>query len=202
MPRPTEVRAGGALLLIAGSLILIGIVTAEALYPGQYTTAANEISDLGGTRPPGSLVLQPSATIFDLSMIAIGLLVTMASWFVHRAFRLRSVTIPILVLGLGALGVGIFPGNTGNPHAICAMVTFVAGGLAALASARLASGPFRVLSILLGGLSLVTLGSYLLLGDASPAFVLGIGGLERWIVYPVVLWVTAFGGYLLGRADG
>lgn len=187
--------------MIAGSLILIGIVTAEALYPGQYTTAANEISDLGGTRPPGSLVLQPSATIFDLSMVAIGLLVTMASWFVHRAFQFRSVTIPILVLGLGALGVGIFPGNTGNPHAICAMVTFVAGGIAALASARLASGPFRVLAILLGGLSLITLASYLVLGDASPAFVLGIGGLERWIVYPVILWVTAFGGYLLGRAD-
>ena len=31
---------------------------------------------------------------------------------------------------------------------------------------------------------------------------LGIGGIERWIVYPVILWVIAFGGYLSGRADG
>jgi hypothetical protein len=43
---------------------------------------------------------------------------------------------------------------------------------------------------------------YMLLGDASPTTFLGIGGVERWIVYPVVLWITAFGGYLSGRADG
>jgi hypothetical protein len=26
---------------------------------------------------------------------------------------------------------------------------------------------------------------------------LGEGGLERWIVYPIVLWLVAFGSYLL-----
>lgn len=48
----------------------------------------------------------------------------------------------------------------------------------------------------------MTLGTYLALGDASPMAPLGIGGVERWIVHPVVLWITAFGGYLSGRADG
>jgi hypothetical membrane protein len=82
------------------------------------------------------------------------------------------------------------------------MVTFVSGGIAALTTARVASGPFRYLSYLLGAAALATLGTYMLLGDGSPMAVLGIGGVERWIVYPVVLWVTAFGGYLSGRADG
>ena len=198
----SDLRMGGGLLLVAGVTILMGIITAEALYPGTFSTGANEISDLGGTRPPNSVVVQPSATIFNLSMTLIGVLVMAASWFVHRAFGRRSVTISIAVLGVGALGVGLFPGNTGTPHAIFAMVTFISGGIAALSAARVAGAPFRYLSALLGAGALVTLCTYLALGDASPIAVLGIGGIERWIVYPIVLWITAFGGYLSGRADG
>ncbi|MGA7075380.1 MAG: hypothetical protein WBZ42_02365 [Halobacteriota archaeon] len=38
-------------------------------------------------------------------------------------------------------------------------------------------------------------------GDADPVFaVIGNGGAERWIVYPSVLWVTGFGGYLIGNS--
>jgi hypothetical membrane protein len=182
--------------------ILLGIITSEALYPIAYTTGGNEISDLGGTRPPDSLIFQPSATIFDGAMAAIGVLVITGSWFVHRVFGRRSVTIPMTALGIGALGVGIFPGNTGDPHAIFAMVTFVAGGVAAISASRVTTAPFRWLSFVLGAVSLLTLISYILLGEASPMAGLGVGGLERWIVYPVVLWVIAFGGYLSGRADG
>ena len=182
-------------------MILMGIITAEALYPLPFTTGGNEISDLGGTRPPDGLVFQPSATIFNVSMIVIGVLLTVASLFVHRAFVRRSVTIPLAVLGLGALGVGVFPGNTGAPHAIFAMATFVAGGVVAVSSARIATGGFRVVSVLLGTVALTSLALYLFLGDANPMVGLGIGGIERWIVYPTVLWVTAFGGYLSGRAD-
>jgi hypothetical protein len=58
----------GVLLLLAGAAILMGIITAEALYPAPYHTDANTISDLGGTEPPEGLVLQPSAAIFDATM--------------------------------------------------------------------------------------------------------------------------------------
>ncbi len=200
-PWANGLRLGGSLLFLAGTVILMGIITAEAFYPRPYSTAANEISDLGGTEPPNSLVFQPSAAVFDSSMIVVGLLVIAGSWFVHRALTRRSVTIPIALLGVGALGVGIFPGNTGTPHALFAMLTFVAGGVAALTGSRVATPPFRYLSILLGAASLVSLVAYLFLGDSNPMAGLGIGGIERWIVYPIVLWVTAFGGYLAGRAD-
>ncbi len=141
--RAFDLALAGSLLAVAGGVILMGIITAEALYPAPYATGANEISDLGGTRPPAGIVLQPSAAIFDLSMIVVGLLLAASAVFVHRAYGFRSVSLPIGVLGLAALGVGIFPGNTGAPHAICAMVTFVAGGIAAVTSARVVSGPFR-----------------------------------------------------------
>jgi hypothetical membrane protein len=196
--RTTDLAIGGTLLSIAGGVILIGIISAEALYPGSYATGANEISDLGGTRPPEGLVLQPSAAIFDLSMIAIGLLMAAGALIVHRAFGRPTVSLPIGVLGVAALGVGVFPGNTGAPHALCAMVTFVAGGVAALTSARVVTGPFRVLTSLLGVITLGVLVSYLILGDSHPMTPLGVGGIERWIVYPVVIWTIAFGGYLAG----
>jgi hypothetical membrane protein len=197
----TDLRIGGGLLFVAGATILMGIVTAEALYPGTFSTGGNEISDLGGTRPPNSVILQPSSTIFNVSMMFVGLAVIAGSWFVSRAFGRRSVTIPVVVLGVGALGVGVFPGNTGNPHAIFSMVTFIAGGITAVSAARVTDGPFRYLSAALGVAALMTFVSTFL-GDASPLTPLGIGGIERWIAYPVVLWLTAFGGYLSGRADG
>ena len=46
--RATDLRVGGGLLLLAGATIFMGIITAEALYPGSFSTGANEISDLGG----------------------------------------------------------------------------------------------------------------------------------------------------------
>ena len=152
----TDLRLGGALLSIAGVTILMGIITSEALYPNTFTTGGNEISDLGATRPPNSLVFQPSAMILNVSMAAIGILVIAGSWFVHRVFGRRSVTIPMTVLGIGALGVGIFPGNTGDPHAIFAMVTFVAGGVAAVSAARVTTAPFRLISFVLGAVSFLT----------------------------------------------
>jgi hypothetical protein len=81
------------------------------------------------------------------------------------------------------------------------MSTFVAGGIAAITGSRVTAGPFRWLSLALGAVSLATLVSYMLLGDASPFAVFGLGGLERWIVYPIVLWIIAFGGYVTGRGE-
>ena len=199
--RVVDLRIGGTLILLAGATILMAIITAEALYPAAYATGANEISDLGGTRPPDSVILQPSATIFNVAMMLTGLMVIVASWFVHRSFGRRAVTIPVLLLGVAALGVGVFPGNTGNPHAIFAMVTFVSGGVAALCASLVTGAAFRYLSIALGAVSLLTLLSYLILGEASPMATMGTGGLERWIVYPIVIWLVSFGAYQLGRAD-
>jgi hypothetical membrane protein len=196
-----DLRLGGALLFLAGSVILLGIITAEALYTAPYSTGGNQISDLGGTEPPNSVVLQPAATVFDLSMAAVGLLVLASAVPVHRGLGRRSVTIPLAVLGAGALGVGLFPGNTGSPHAVFAMTTFISGGVAAITGGRWARGPFGALSVALGAVALLTLASYIALGAASPMARLGIGGLERWIVYPIVLWVIGFGAYLAGRAD-
>jgi hypothetical membrane protein len=104
------------------------------------------------------------------------------------------------LFGIGVLGVGVFPGNYGNVHAIFALLTFSAGGVAAIASYAIETGPFRYFSVLLGVVALATLLLQLMLGDSNPMAALGIGGVERWVAYPILLWITGLGGHLMGRA--
>ncbi|MFH0914857.1 MAG: DUF998 domain-containing protein [bacterium] len=191
--------AAGALLFAVGLIAVLGIITAEALYPG-YSTSANEISDLGATPPPQSLVVQPSATIFNTTMMVCGALVILAAFFLYRAFRSRAVAISTGLFGVGALGVGVFPGNYGDLHAGFALLTFIAAAVAAILAYKVETAPFRYFSVVLGAVSLVVLALYFILGDSHPLARLGSGGIERWVAYPILLWVTGFGGYLLGRS--
>jgi hypothetical membrane protein len=204
--RPIYRKAAGALLFLAGAVVLMGIITAEALYPADYSTAANTVSDLGGTRPSEGVVLQPSATVFDATMVVSGVMIVAAALSFHLASGRSAVTIPTALLGLGVLGVGIFPGNTGL-HPIFALLAFVSGGVAAILSYKASESPLRYIVVALGtsALLMLVLGILLapqpdgmgLLGNAGPIAALGSGGMERWVAYPVVLWLTAFGGYLM-----
>jgi hypothetical membrane protein len=196
------------LLFFAGAVVLMGIITAEALYPTTYSTASNTVSDLGGSRPSeGGVVLQPSATVFDATMVVSGVMIVAAALSFHLASGRHAVTIPTALLGLGVLGVGIFPGNTGL-HPIFALLAFVSGGVAAILSYRASDSPLRYIVVALGTTALLMLVLAILgapqpdgmglFGDAGPIAALGSGGMERWVAYPVVLWLSAFGGYLMG----
>lgn len=173
----------------------MGIITAEALYPATYTTTGNEISDLGATRPPHSIILQPSATVFNLTMILSGVLLIAAAVALRRSVGNRTLGVSATALGVGVLGVGIFPGNYATIHPWFSLLAFVAGGVAAVVSARVTDRPFRFLALVFGCVSLAALFGSALLTEG-----LGDGGTERWIAYPVVLWTVSFGGYLLGTA--
>jgi hypothetical membrane protein len=198
--RPRFLAAAGALLLLAGFIVLMGIITAEALYPPGYSTSKNAISDLGATESPNSVIERPSATVFNSVMIAGGVLVLAGALCLRLGFRRTVVAVFAGLTGLGMLGVGVFPGNHGNVHAIFALLTFFAGGLAAIISVSVQTPPFSAISAILGVITLATLILYMLLGDRSPMGGLGIGGVERWVAYPIVVWVMSFGGYLMGRA--
>jgi hypothetical membrane protein len=97
--------------------------------------------------------------------------------------------------------VGIFDGTYGDIHAIFALLAFLAGGLSAVASSGIQRAPLSYFSVALGGISLLDLVLYYIMLDASPFAVLGMGGLERWIAYPILLWVTGFGGYMMGHSQ-
>lgn len=190
-------RWAGTLLFFAGAVILMGIITAEALYPGVYSTYGNEISDLGGTRPPNSVVLQPSAAIFDGTMLLSGALILISTVLIHRALRRRMVTITLGLFGGAVFLIGVFPGNT-SPHAMIAPIVFLAAGVVAIAARKILTPPLRQISVMLGSISLLSTVLAFFFIDWAPVAELGDGGIERWIAYPAVLWLTTFGGYLMG----
>jgi hypothetical protein len=67
------------------------------------------------------------------------------------------------------------------------------GSLAALVSSRTVKGPLSALFAALGVIGLIALGL-----QASGTFLgLGVGGMERMIYYPAILWVLIYGIYLM-----
>ncbi|MGZ4149664.1 MAG: DUF998 domain-containing protein [Actinomycetota bacterium] len=193
-------RRAGLALAGSGVAMMLGIMTAEALYPGTYTTHANMISDLGGTEPPNSVVLQPSATIFDVTMVVTGIAIVLGAFFLSRSLGRRGVTIATALLGVGVLGVGVFPGDTGQIHMWFALLAFTSGGVAAVASSGVTTQPMRSLAPVLGAVALAMFLATFFHGGSTPLPDLGDGGAERWIGYPVILWLTLFGGWLMGSA--
>jgi hypothetical membrane protein len=100
------------------------------------------------------------------------------------------------LLGIGTLGVGAFPLTHPTPHTLFAFTAFLAGGIAVVVASRVVPGPFRHLWAAPGTVALAATTGVLVL-EWGPVAELGEGGIERWIVYPIVLWLVAFGSYLL-----
>ena len=201
-PRSRDATLAGVLLSLAGAAILLGFITAEALYPGLYTTHANTVSHLAASEPPASVVLQPSAAIFNLTMVVTGTMILAGAWFAARALGRGAVLVPTALLGLGCVGVGVFPLTDPAPHTLFALTAFLAGGVAVIVSSRVTAAPFRQLWALLGAVALAATALGVLFLEWAPVAALGEGGIERWIVYPIVLWLVAFGSYLLAAAAG
>ena len=103
--------------------------------------------------------------------------------------------------GVGAIGAGLMPLDSGGAHSLFALGAFLFFNVQAIASSRLVTGPMAAISVLAGVVGLIFV-VIMVIGDAgNPAVFgpIGHGGAERMIVYPVMLWLLAFGGYLMGR---
>ena len=193
-----KIQLSGLLYFLAGAIVLMGIITAEAFYPSGYSTFKNEISDLGATRQPNSVSFEPSSTIFNTIMLLAGIMVLVASFYQHKYFKKFLFSIPVMLFGLGLVGVGIFPGNVRPYHGMAAMLTFLSGGFCAITSFKIVTSPFKFVSISFGSIALLTWFSAVFASATLISFI-GIGGLERWVAYPIMLWLTAFGGYLMNE---
>jgi len=119
------------------------------------------------------------------------------AYFLQRAYHWKPATIMIALAGVGALGVGLFPETTGIWHSIFSLIVFLFAGLAALVTARLQKKPMLYFSIILGLATLIALVLYI----GGDYLGLGPGGMERMVVYPVLLWSIGFGGHLMGVGE-
>jgi len=181
-------RTAGALIMVAAFIVLMGIITGEAMYPG-YHTGDNDISDLA--------LEEPSATIFNSTMIVGGIMFSLTAILLRHAGLPRSVTVPAFLMGLGGAGVGLFPVYTGSPHYVAALMTFSMGAVTALMAGRTADAPFKYISLALGTIGLISLVLFAMMWGGEPIGPLGEGGMERWVAYANMVWAIGFGGYLM-----
>jgi hypothetical membrane protein len=91
------------------------------------------------------------------------------------------------------MGVGIFPEDFSTIHFVVSLMAFLFGALSAIASYKFQKPPLSYFAIVLGLISLTALILFGLKIDLG----LGVGGMERMIAYPILLWAIGFGGYLI-----
>jgi len=181
-----KIRLAGLLLCIGNIQFLLAMTIAGAQYPG-YSIASNFISDLG---------LGPTALIFNLSIIFLGICILIAAILLYHASPWWLFNIALGMTGIAAIGVGLFPENLWIFHIIAAAATFLFGAISALGSYYVTRAPFSYICLFLGLFSIV---SFILF--AGSVFTgIGPGGMERMIAYPVILWGIALGGYLMGSS--
>jgi hypothetical membrane protein len=190
----TGLRLAGLLLFILGAGFMTAIMLTASMAPG-YDVAGGAISDLG--------TFPETAALFNITLVAVGALNIAGGFLLQRATG-RGWILPVFgIAGLGAAGAGLVPLNTSDFHGIFALVAFLFFNIEALACASLVSGPMRWVSVFAGLVGFVYV-VIMIIGDGgNPAVfgAIGHGGAERMIVYPAMLWMMAFGGYLMATRE-
>jgi len=197
-------KKAGVVFFIGAVQFAIGMILAEIYFP-SYNVSTNYISDLGAYCPSLSVrgitgpctIFQPSSDIFTTSVIILGILLLAGAYFIQKSFAWKPATSFIALTGIGTLGIGFFPETTGEAHVVFSFITFLFAGLSAIITFRLQKPPLSYLSVILGAVTLVAV--FLIAGSIYLG--LGAGGMERMVVYPVLLWFTGFGGHLMGLED-
>lgn len=192
--RRQSYRIAGLAFFVLAAQFMVVIMLAAAMVPG-YDVNTAAISDLG--------VFPETALLFNASLVLVGLLNLLGGWAFYRVHGSRALLGAFVVASLGAAGAGLFTlGAAPGIHGLFALLAFLFFNLQAIGSGLRSRGAMRALSVVLGvlGLAFVVV---MAVGDAGNAAVfgpIGHGGAERMIVYPPMLWLLAFGGFLLGHA--
>jgi hypothetical membrane protein len=183
--------AGLLLFILAAQFMTVIMLTASMAIDYDFNGAA--ISDLG--------VIETTAMLFNLSLVAVGILDIVAGYLLYRSHGRVWILALFVLASIGAIGAGLVPLGTSDLHSLFAVLAFLFFNLQAIAIGARVRGPMRALSVGAGAIGLVFM-VLMVIGDAggSAAFgAIGHGGTERMIVYPAMLWMLAYGGYLLAR---
>jgi hypothetical membrane protein len=177
-------RSPGLWLLVGGLEILFLVHLSESLYPG-YSISANYISDLG----MGPML---SSAVFTVAVILFGLMALLAAALLRQRDRKSLIWLLLALSGIGAIGVGVFNEDYSLVHRSSALLAFLFGNLAALYSHKMSRPPLACVFGLLGLIGLSALALY----GGGIYIGLGVGGMERMILYPAMFWAIGFGAYL------
>ena len=208
----------GAVLWIVGVVaFLVAQVVVQLAWDAHagnpaYSLTQNYISDYGAVHCGtigGHYVCSPLHVVFNGAIIAMGLLLIFGVLLLPTAFPARSsrrIGLGLLLAaGIGAIGVGLFPEDVNlSAHYVSALLAFAAGNAALLILALVMFRDtrwdgYRAYTFLSGVVGFVALG---LFGAKAYTWgggwaLWGVGGMERVIVAPILLWAVLIAVHLL-----
>jgi hypothetical membrane protein len=196
-------KVAGILFFIAATQFILGLTIAEALYP-SYSISDNYISDLG---------IGPSSIIFNSSVFLLGLLLLIGTYLLRHISNFKTVNILLLLMAIGAMGIGVFTKDFRTAHGAVATMAFFFAGLTAISSSKVMKKPLSLISIILGTMTLgalvlfsigmITSGSLTsdIAYDSDFYLGLGPGGMEHMIIYPALMWLAGFSWHLVTQRE-
>lgn len=196
-------KLAGMIFFIAATQFVLGLIISEALYPG-YSVSSNYISDLG---------IGPSSMIFNSSAFLLGVLLLAGTYFLRHVSDFKTVNVLLLLMALGAMGIGVFTKNYTIAHGAVATAAFFFAGLSAISSFKVLKKPLSLVGLVLGAMTLGALalfsGGMIASGSLTSdiaydsVFYLGLGpgGMEHLIVYPSGLWLAGFSWHLVTQPE-
>ena len=200
-------KTAGVLALVAAAQWVLLVIVAETQYP-NYVIQQHFLSDLGATCqrglvPIACVIVSPSSLIWNSTLALLGLLSLVSAVLLYAALRKKGFSMLFGLWGLGALIAGAVPETLLSVHEIASLVAFVGGSIAAIAAYRFLTSPLKYLSVALGLFSFASL--FVLTFDGpffrwNGIFGLGLGGIERMVVYPIIIWEIALGASLMSGA--
>ena len=207
-----RVHQGARVWLVGALQFVAAMVVTQLAWTTPYSLSANYISDLGNTACgtfASRYVCSPWHLVFDVSVVVLGVLTLLGVLLLPTAFptrRSRSIGLGLFVIaGIGSVGVGLSPENVNlTVHSLSALLAFAGSalamivlGFAMLRDTRWAG--YRAYSVLSGLVSLVALGLFAAGANRWGGLwsTWGIGGMERTIVAPVLLWTIVVAVHLL-----
>ena len=191
-------RTAGLLFFVGVVQFVLAVIISEAIYPG-YSVGQQYVSDLGDWNLAGNY-----AAIFNASAILLGIFVISGAYFIQRGFKNRLFTTLLFMIGVGNVVVGVVAENISFPlHVVFALVSFVSAATCAIMSYKFEKAPLSYISVILGAVTLLAIVLFFSGYSVNSGFYLGLGlgGMERFIIYPSLLWLLGFSAYLIGDSS-
>jgi hypothetical membrane protein len=187
---------------IAGPLFLTAnVIVGLAWNRPPYSWATANISDLGNvtcgiwdtSRP--RLVCSPWHTSMNVVILLTAALLAAGAVLAWRGWLARSL---LLLTSLGYALAGFFPADVNeNAHVLGALLIMGFGNAGLIAAAGRFSGWLRGFTVAMGLIAIA--GTVLFFSQQGLG--IGVGGMERVAVFPLLIWTTVVGiHWLRGRA--
>jgi hypothetical membrane protein len=190
-------RVVGLLFVVAVVQYILAVVISEAVYSG-YSAGQQMLSELGDWSLAGN-----NAAIFNGSALLWGIFLIAGAYYIQQIFKNRIFTSLLAISGVGGVVSAVVSLNISfEVHSMFGLVAFVFGAAAAIMSYKFVKSPLSYVSVVLGAVTLLATLLFML-GQGNSVFYLGLGlgGIERFVVYPLLLWMLGFGACLIGDSS-